>query len=189
MEALGDHWGRAIRYRGDPHEPDKTERDFDGRTRRDLVREWIEIGDLLHPGAELENDLTSVKEDVRTVAEAARIAEVETRFEQAAARGKDGVLAGPAAGVKECAGQAPASARLKRRSVGDLFPRRRRPRVGAVRVEGWASCGHVSIFSDGERGGVVSTQRSWAPWRRIRTRIMGQDFGSRSVDLARLKPG
>jgi ppGpp synthetase/RelA/SpoT-type nucleotidyltranferase len=82
METLGDHWGRAIRYGGDPDEPDTIDKGST-RTRQETVKGWIALGELLHKAAGLENDLARARRKQHTPEQAARLAELEAQIEQA----------------------------------------------------------------------------------------------------------
>jgi hypothetical protein len=55
MEAWGDIWGRAIRYGGEPEEPDKPASTNGPLSRREMMELWKKQSDELHKLAQLEN--------------------------------------------------------------------------------------------------------------------------------------
>jgi hypothetical protein len=61
MEWLGDRWGRAIRYGGEPDDGDALDGGVDGSTRRETVDGIRQIGDGLHALASVENHLERLR--------------------------------------------------------------------------------------------------------------------------------
>jgi len=60
-ESFGDLWGRAIRYGGDPEEPDRPVSDGVSITRRELIGKWKEMSNDFYKLAELENDVSRIR--------------------------------------------------------------------------------------------------------------------------------
>jgi len=60
MESFGDRWGRAIRYGGEPDDPDGAVEGVDV-TRADFVRMWKETADALYTLAQVENRIARIK--------------------------------------------------------------------------------------------------------------------------------
>jgi hypothetical protein len=56
MESFGDTWGRAIRYGGEPDQPDEPV-NGGSMTRSQFVHGWIEFSNRLYDLAKIENDL------------------------------------------------------------------------------------------------------------------------------------
>jgi ppGpp synthetase/RelA/SpoT-type nucleotidyltranferase len=76
METLADVWGRGIRYGEEPSEPDRLVASSEF-TRRQIVEEWINLGDQLHLLAQRENELQRLKLSALTAADRARVAKME----------------------------------------------------------------------------------------------------------------
>jgi hypothetical protein len=82
MESFGDWWGRAIRYGGEPDDPD-TLVGTGPLTRRAMVHWWLEISDPLHVLARLENERAALRQVGHDAATHKRLAEVEVSIDQA----------------------------------------------------------------------------------------------------------
>lgn len=80
MEYLGDLWGRAIRYGGEPDDPDSRDRATEGPTRRELVQRIKRLGGELHELAQLENALEALRS---RGADPTRIGELEAKIHKA----------------------------------------------------------------------------------------------------------
>ena len=61
MEMLADHWGRGIRYGQEPLDPDRPIAPGEDATRREVVSDWIDLGDALHSLARTENAVARLR--------------------------------------------------------------------------------------------------------------------------------
>jgi|ERR1700678_866408 len=83
MESLGDSWGRAVRYGGEPDDPKVTVYDGSSVTRSELVHSWIGFSDSLYELAKAEStlarlqDLPSKSPDLEN-----EVRDLEMRFER-----------------------------------------------------------------------------------------------------------
>ena len=99
-ESLGDDWGRAIRYGGEPDEPDTFDNEV-GMTRRVAVKQWIEMADTLHDVAIVENDFARLKQERHSPEQAQQLAEMEKRLEEGVGPLKRGMAALSSLGLRE----------------------------------------------------------------------------------------
>lgn len=80
MEAMGDVWGREIRYGGPPENPSTVAWEGSLVTRGEVVESWIELSQALHDLADLENDLVALRREGSAPPE--QLADLESRIEQ-----------------------------------------------------------------------------------------------------------
>jgi ppGpp synthetase/RelA/SpoT-type nucleotidyltranferase len=90
MESFGDAWGRAIRYGGEPDDPERPVSDGSPWTRRQIARSWEEMAEPLYELAQLENRITQLREQVGPDGTSEEIedleAQVMSRFQPLRAR-------------------------------------------------------------------------------------------------------
>jgi hypothetical protein len=83
MERFGDIWGRAIRYGGEPDDPQNTDGHAGGVTRAETIGRLIEFGDDLHKLAEVENGLARLRALDSDGEKSKEIDELEIRVDEA----------------------------------------------------------------------------------------------------------
>jgi hypothetical protein len=83
MESFGDVWGRAIRYGGEPDDPEATIGHESSTTRTEMIRLWKGAGEGLYQLAQVENRISRLMNG-NAVGETTTLeelqAQVETQF-------------------------------------------------------------------------------------------------------------